>query len=310
MLSIIRHIEYLLQNHDYVVIPGFGAFIAHSVSASCEDSRQLKSPARVINFNNALIHNDGLLANSIMRKNAVSYDQAINLLSSDVAALKSQLFANKEFSFGRIGNFTLSEEQQVVFSPSDSEVAHLAYYGLPSIELRPISNDADLSASPAKKSPVYPTVFSNMLKVAASIAILIVLAVSLTTPISVSQTDYAGINTIITHREKEEKQVITTPADIDNHNQPTPAIASEQVGNEENVPKDGNFHIIIASFASKRQANRFIELSDEQNLSVIGSPQTLYRVSLMSGDSRSELEAVIEAQNLRNRYPDIWISRK
>ena len=74
MLTILPHIEYLIRNNDCVIVPGFGAFISHIVPASLGEDGLLTAPCRLLGFNEALQHNDGLLANSLMRKSGVSYD--------------------------------------------------------------------------------------------------------------------------------------------------------------------------------------------------------------------------------------------
>ena len=79
MLTIVRHIEYLLEHNDCVVVPGFGAFIGNIQSAKEDTTGQLLPPCRVLGFNNAITHNDGVLANSIMRRDGVSYEKAVSI---------------------------------------------------------------------------------------------------------------------------------------------------------------------------------------------------------------------------------------
>jgi hypothetical protein len=52
----------LLFEHDCVIIPGFGGFVAQYSSASFEEiSQSFVPPSKSILFNKNLINNDGLL---------------------------------------------------------------------------------------------------------------------------------------------------------------------------------------------------------------------------------------------------------
>ena len=137
MLTIIHHIEYLLRRNDCVVVPGFGAFVVQTRAAGIDEAGEmLLPPSRMLSFNGAIDHNDGMLASSIMRKESVSYDKAVDVLASEVKSLKNQLVADKELMFGKLGMFRLSEEGQMVFEPSATfDLCRLPYYGLPAVSL-------------------------------------------------------------------------------------------------------------------------------------------------------------------------------
>ena len=60
-MKISYHIFNLLQEHDCVIVPNFGAFVARNISAkiSCDGSR-IYPPNKEITFNKSLIKSDGL----------------------------------------------------------------------------------------------------------------------------------------------------------------------------------------------------------------------------------------------------------
>ncbi len=77
MIDLTAHIEYLLMNHDCVVAPGLGAFLAHETPARYDsESGQFMPPTRSLGFNQALTINDGLLAESVARRCGISLDSA------------------------------------------------------------------------------------------------------------------------------------------------------------------------------------------------------------------------------------------
>ena len=171
-----------------MVLPEFGAFIARYVSAKLGDDNQLLPPARVLGFNDAVVCNDGLLVNSIMRKEKVSYDKAMSIIADDVVALKRQLMENREFCMGSLGRFELSDDDSLHFYPSaDGNQASIEYFGLEKLKFTPVLNtvfETEDSESKEKGADiVYLPISRNIFKIAASIAVLILLAITLSTPI-------------------------------------------------------------------------------------------------------------------------------
>lgn len=305
MLTIIHHIEYLLRRNDCVVVPGFGAFVVQTRVAGIDEAGEmLLPPSRMLSFNGAIDHNDGMLASSIMRKESVSYDKAVDVLASEVKSLKNQLVADKELMFGKLGMFRLSEEGQMVFEPSATfDLCRLSYYGLPAVSL-PAAERRDVAV---RKDVSFSAWGKNAMRIAASIAVLLVFAFTLTTPIYMDQMpDYAGVMTL------SEKPKQSKPADV----KPMQVEMNGGTSMEEEKPMDaqplakGKYHVIIASFQSRGQAEAFIEqanMSDLQILNAKGS--SIHRVSMASGETVEELSDVIASQNVRDKYPDVWISK-
>ena len=66
MQGISFHIAYLLTQHEYVIVPGLGAFVV-SLPEKDKTSRWgiLSPPVYSLEFDQELKHDDGLLANSI-----------------------------------------------------------------------------------------------------------------------------------------------------------------------------------------------------------------------------------------------------
>ena len=65
-MKISYHIFNLLQEHDCVIVPNFGAFVARNISAKISrDGSRIYPPNKEITFNKSLIKSDGLLINRI-----------------------------------------------------------------------------------------------------------------------------------------------------------------------------------------------------------------------------------------------------
>ena len=86
MITLARHIELLLLEHDCVIVPGFGGFIANHVEAqySGEQEQLFLPPYRTIGFNQQLKVNDGLLLQSYMAAYDASYPAAYLQMEKDI----------------------------------------------------------------------------------------------------------------------------------------------------------------------------------------------------------------------------------
>ena len=121
MNSLILHIEYLLLHHDCVIVPGLGAFIVTETPARLDvEKGVIVPPCRSIMFNQAVTTEDGLLTNSIVRKNGLSFEEARQVLFREVNYIKNELAANGRYSFGKIGTMMIGEENTLLFFPSDA----------------------------------------------------------------------------------------------------------------------------------------------------------------------------------------------
>ena len=65
-MKISYHIFNLLQEHDCVIVPNFGALVCRNISAKISsDKSKIYPPNKEISFNRSLVKNDGLLINHI-----------------------------------------------------------------------------------------------------------------------------------------------------------------------------------------------------------------------------------------------------
>ncbi len=118
MKPVAEYIRTLLYEHDYVTVPNFGAFIANYMPSSFNDiSGSLMPPQKRIAFNEILKQDDGLLATYISRRESLTIDEAKRTIQNFVSEIKVSLASEKSFHFERIGEFSLNEENNLVFDP-------------------------------------------------------------------------------------------------------------------------------------------------------------------------------------------------
>jgi nucleoid DNA-binding protein len=152
-VNIAAHICELLYNHDCVIIPEFGGFVANRRPSQINKANnKLSPPSKSIGFNINLVRNDGLLAHHISEKNNIKYEESLIAVKKFSDDIKLQLNSTGQYRFENIGaifkiNNTLRFEQ-------DSSINFLrASFGLETIRLQPIIREekADSVSHESKK---------------------------------------------------------------------------------------------------------------------------------------------------------------
>ncbi len=196
MNNVIEHIEYLIRRHDCVVIPSWGAFIAHHQAASYDPTASLyMPPMRQISFNVNADHNDGLLTASIARKLDIPFIKAAKIVTQEVDAMKCQLEADGEISLGSIGRFVAQSESSLLFEPS-GELLREESRGMSPVEVKPVIEQAIEDDEPAyKPTPATPRrIGLRALKIAAAIAVTVSVGAAMLIPSVMNRNDnLAGI---------------------------------------------------------------------------------------------------------------------
>ena len=186
MYTIIEHIEYLLTSHDCVVIPGWGALVAqYTDSYYAPAAGHIERPRRKLGFNASVDHNDGLLAQSLVRREHIPYSEAMRFIGQSVSAFRAQLAQGNEVSMGRLGYFHSADGRRIEFTPFQHEQSNDAYFGLRSVEFRPLAEEAARAQAVAAAAAAFeqnanaPRTLWNrrVARIAASIAVLLSLSI-------------------------------------------------------------------------------------------------------------------------------------
>lgn len=139
MISLARHIEILLLEHDCVVIPGFGGFITKAEEAKfLEQEWQMMPPYRTVRFNQALQANDGLLVQSYMNIYDASFPAAQKQMQMDIDEMMDQLNLTGEYAMENIGTLRIDIHRNISLESDESGVNTPWFYGLSSFALEPV----------------------------------------------------------------------------------------------------------------------------------------------------------------------------
>lgn len=324
----IRHIEYLMLRHECVAIPGFGAIIAHYRPAYID--RELGCmfpPSRTLGFNPDITHNDGLLASSIARGTETTFDNAMAMLSKEVAALKLQLENSGEFALGRLGIFSRSDNGAITFEPFSKTAITPRLAGLRAIAVTPISetvrNEAEATASEQANSS---SVRRRVLNIAASVALLLCLGVTMTTPIIENKAAFAGIASGITSTSHVEEPVFepVSQPDLDLRialpaKEESSIIKSVAVAEitQNTVPAatlhldpSDRYYLIVASLPTLEKAKEYIASQNHGDRMEITEADGRFRVYIATGSTIDMARQPVTIDKYAIRYPNAWVCRR
>jgi len=316
MFSIIEHIEYLITRHDCVVIPNWGAFIAnYNIARYNEDSYLMERPHRTISFNDNITHNDGLLAQSLMRREGLSYDEAVRFIADSVTTFRQQLVMDCEVSMGRMGYFRRNQGHFIEFVPFFNVHACDHFYGLADLYIHSVSSLEEEKAKqeallnevepPTTPLPKERNLFSRKAsQIAASVAVLIGLGVLLSTPIIVDRNhqDMASLTPAVTAPQTQQlgttvqQGVVNSGIEVIEDNSPF-----AKIGNS-----SGKYYMVIATVLNQRELNAF----KNKYPSLVPYMKTLdYKGMMCVYVARSD--NYNQLMNLRSELPkqlrDVWI---
>ncbi len=118
MEDIDRHISELLFDHDCVIVPALGGFLASNQSARIIMPKHIiYPPFRHIAFNIFLKHNDGLLANRLVEVKKINYTEALQLIENYTTFCFDTLEKGKKFILTEIGTLYYDKERNLQFEP-------------------------------------------------------------------------------------------------------------------------------------------------------------------------------------------------
>lgn len=341
MEIISRHIEYLLQRHDCVIVPGLGAFIAVSAPARYDAVRDIfLPPTRTVSFNAAISNDDGLLVNSYARRCGIGYEAAREQMQRDTAALRSRLSQFGSVQIGYVGTLSADAEERISFRPTFDENEIRAMLGMPPLSMAykapeapraeaEAGTPAEVSAVAAEplsvRTPVgmrrikpgnyYIPVSKTFARAAASV--MVVLAVALAVLAIPYRSADRAVEASVVPVEKILRwhpapiQLDSPVAEKDDSTAPesvAEAKATPQKSVAANDAASERWHLVVATFHSAKDADNYVASAPDgvrEDMRVVVSGGT-YRVSLRSSADRAEMVSLLNS-GVARRFEGAWI---
>lgn len=146
--EVISCLKRLIETHDFVVIPQFGAFIMQMEAAEFSVSQSIIFPPRKkILFNPLLTYNDGLLVSEIQKTSGIENVLAQTLVQQFVEGLKILLNTKRRADLEGIGFFYKDLNDNILFESELNPFYLSESYGLYPVSAIPVENQTDTFVS-------------------------------------------------------------------------------------------------------------------------------------------------------------------
>ncbi len=144
--NIIVCLKTLIDTHDFVLIPNFGALVMKLESAEFSLSQNVIYPPRKkILFNPALKHNDGLFVAEVQKQLNIDYSSAQALVEQFVQNILVLLSSKRRVNFEGVGYFYKDLEENIFFEQQSDTFLSSESFGLYPIHITYAENEKSLS---------------------------------------------------------------------------------------------------------------------------------------------------------------------
>lgn len=327
----------LLEDHDCVIIPGFGGFIGNYQPARIDPVHHtFHPPSKQLLFNVNLRHNDGLLANHISQKHGISYAEAMSLIGDQAAEAIRILQAGESLWFPRIGRLYAGQEGNIQFEQQKSTNLLTDSFGLPTFIAPPVDRKKmaipDARIATRKPSVNSRRIILTWVRRAAVWALPLGVAFLFTMAhfdrLPSKYASNAGILGNVLARfsasslaEKKESAPVHLPVvadtpvlllqagNFDDGTTIEPLVAAEETATETEPVLAGRFAVIVGAFRLQENAGKLVlELRQDGHRAGIfdQSKGGLYRVAIAVSNDRQE--AIRELDFARSdNFPGAWL---
>lgn len=317
MIELSRHIESLLLEHNCVIVPNLGGFVAQDCSACFVAEEDLfLPPYRNVAFNPLLQHNDGLLAQSYMQAQHSSYTETLRDIDRAVADLKERIEQEGAVELHGIGTLTLTANGQYDFTPIEGGIVAPSFYGLDAVIAHPRSEKeiAKSQARPAQKAKkdvftlrIPKPLFRYAAVAAIAIVAYILVAAPWATGFSTANMEATALEPLQQLWEQAQapapKAVPVASKAVPSQPQPTPAPAAQH---QPTAP----FAIVLASGITEAGAQRYIEQLTTQALPDVYMAKSKRMVRVLQGHyaTREAAQKALNAlQQQDSAFAGTWI---
>ena len=130
-INLDKYIRELLLQHDCVILPGMGGFVANYKPATFDASQKTAlPPSRQILFNPHLVHNDGLLYAHISRETGYGYKEVQAMAEVYFKTILYEIGKGLKFTIDDLGYFFINKARKIEFVQETTDNLLLASYGL------------------------------------------------------------------------------------------------------------------------------------------------------------------------------------
>ena len=327
-MQLFTYIRKLIEEHDYVVVPGFGGFVARYEPAHIHPvSNEFRPPNKSLAFNRNLSEDDGLLRAILIKSEGLEPDEARKHIEHFSRQLLEDLEEKKMISMPGIGRIFVDVEGRIRFR--QDEDAHLlpGAFGLPAFTAAPILRKKIIDTSPAiataeDESPARKHKIPARLWMAAAIfaGILLLTALFSISPLSHQARELMGWTPDTAAATEVEAAPALSLTELDwmmEHvelsplrNLPPEVQMPFEVSVNHEIPK--GYFVVVGSFSKGKHAQEYAAELRQEAWEVYVFPQSekgFHRVAIYISDSNPFETSQLLREIRQNYQPDAWVVR-
>lgn len=321
MNELVSHIEFLLHEHNCVIIPGFGGFVVNPVHSRRDGLATFLAPTNDLVFNRDLTHNDGLLAESYMRSNQLMFEAAMQRIERAVEELKHQLLEQRHVELGKLGSFTMNDEKRFAYTPAN--FVRPAFFGLDRATLKPLIQMQTAAVPSRKIGPDRQLRTVGISTAAAAVVLLLMFLL----PVSDATTEHQSAQMIAETSLFGSRPDLTNVrghATVESENQSSPVsqeaatitatdVAPLTPSTQELSGNEPRFYVVMGVYELPRVADKMIETLHNEGFTQAGLLQRSGRVDVYAASftDRTEAEAFLrEIHKQYSTHSDAWILKR
>jgi hypothetical protein len=350
MKTLSTYIEYLIMTRRYAFVPGLGGFMVKETAARITTSvdelgvshLQLVPPRQEVVFNRFITHDDGLLINTYMEFEGLSFNEAEARIKYEVGEMKAALDRRETVLLAGWGQLSTDEDCHWVFTATptrDAALSNARQYGLETLQLKgwqkaatPLEAEV---AMPSRKQPepkaehvVLPISRYVLQRVAVVVLIVMCCFCSFFLPShQQGEQQRASVidseiltgtrlpNTLLHHSweeiwdeevarvEQEEEEASAMPLDTTEPTAEEVAVAEDYQPTAEKL-----FYIIVGSCGDTAEANRRTAQLEKVGYEAgVILKDDRYRICLSAFEDRATAEAFLTGIREVDIFHDAWL---
>lgn len=310
-MRIDSYIENLLYNYNCVVVPEFGAFLAHGKSAALDlSTNTLIPPTKSVSFNAQLSKNDGLLVSHIAEVKGLAYDEILSEVEAVAEDWKKRLNQGDGIELFGVGKLWLNNEQKVQFQPENKNNFLTSSFGLSAFAATPIQRES-LKEEVEELEERIPFIITPEKREQSSFRPWLKYAAILLLAVSVGTTSFRAY-------EKLQENQLATQEDawnqVEQHIQEATFFDSAPFElpalNIEVTKKQlGKHHVIAGAFRVEQNAEKKVAQLKEQGYNAFYLGVNRFGLHQVAYDSFEDpKEALVYLKKIkRTESPDAWL---
>ncbi len=310
-MRIETYIEKLLFEYNCVVVPGFGAFLAHGKSAVLDAaSNTLYPPTKSISFNAQLSKNDGLLVSHIAKEKKLAYEELLHEVEKVAETWNKRLAQGESIELFGVGKLWMGKEQRIQFQPENKTNYLTSSFGLAAFSATPIQREV-LKEEVEELEEKIPFIITPEKRETSSFRPWLKYAAILLLAISVGATSYRTYGDMLQKQvavqqdaQQEVSRLIQEATFFESSPLELPAI-------EININKRqlGKHHVIAGAFRIEENAEKRVAQLKEKGYQAFYLGKNRFGLHQVAYDSfENPKEALAFLRNVKAAdSPDAWL---